>query len=604
MGLYLSGFGGVSASEVLSSKFRGAPYSEFSYGMYLNECSGYHVENNEFFENTLGSPITIGLIVNNSGTSPNEIYRNTFHKLKYATLSQNENRNAEDTLGGLCYKCNKFVKDVTLTEPNEQDIVITHEGQDHTSNTGIAKYQGTHLIGYNYAAAGNMFKPYPDPDVNHLDFFNHGNAIEYFFHFFNQLPYRLRPDYNFGPIITNLVPAQFDENSCPSKLERGLPDEEVILLMESENQSDSIGDVLNSLVDGGSTTLLNLEVITSSPPEALQTRNELIAESPYLSDTVMKTSITKEDVLDNAMIRDVLVANPHSAKSDEIINLLENRAIPMPDYMMEQILAGEDTVSAKEILEAQKAWWEGEASTSYIRLLDYYKGDSIRPANEDSINWLFSYYNTLDAQYDKVCWLHANGEYTQAYNILATIPESFNLSPSQLETHNAYTDFYELNQQINSDTSGVFTIDSTIISSLQVIANTNTGKPGAFARNILIANGIINYQEPIILPDTSLKSGKNKKFKGVKESGVGSMLTVYPNPAHDYFVVKIKLEKILEKVMINLYDENGRIVYSRAFKGKEDQITIPTLNLTSGIYILTIEAEGKHLDKSTIAIVQ
>jgi len=345
-------------------------------------------------------------------------------------------------------------------------------------------------------------------------------------------------------------------------------------------------------------------VITSSPPEALQTRNELIAESPYLSDTVMKTSITKEDVLDNAMIRDVLVANPHSAKSDEIINLLENRAIPMPDYMMEQILAGEDTVSAKEILEAQKAWWEGEASTSYIRLLDYYKGDSIRPANEDSINWLFSYYNTLDAQYDKVCWLHANGEYTQAYNILATIPESFNLSPSQLETHNAYTDFYELNQQINSDTSGVFTIDSTIISSLQVIANTNTGKPGAFARNILIANGIINYQEPIILPDTSLKSGKNKKFKGVKESGVGSMLTVYPNPAHDYFVVKIKLEKILEKVMINLYDENGRIVYSRAFKGKEDQITIPTLNLTSGIYILTIEAEGKHLDKSTIAIVQ
>ncbi len=99
-GLYLSGFNGVSHAEVISSKFRNSLPSQWSYGMYLDACSGYHVENNEFYE-TSTPPVTIGLIVNNSGTLSNEIYRNTFHNLHIATLSQNENRNPDDENEGL-----------------------------------------------------------------------------------------------------------------------------------------------------------------------------------------------------------------------------------------------------------------------------------------------------------------------------------------------------------------------------------------------------------------------------------------------------------------------------------------------------------------------
>ena len=134
-------------------------------------------------------------------------------------------------------------------------------------------------------------------------------------------------------------------------------------------------------------------------------------ESPYLSDTVMKTSVVKEDVLDNAMIRDVLVPNPHSAKSDELINMLEYRTVPMPDYMMEQILAGEDTVGAKESLQAEKAWWANEAAGAYTRLLDYYQGNGGDSLTTDSLMWLFDYRNTLSSRYDKADWLQARGEY-------------------------------------------------------------------------------------------------------------------------------------------------------------------------------------------------
>jgi len=604
-GVYLSGYNGTSNSTITDCKFRVySPYGiqKMCYGLYLDQCSGYHVEGNEFYE-VATTPITIGLIVNNSGTLSNEIYRNTFHNLKYATISQNVNRNYNPPLhlGGLCYRCNKFVKD-DLTEPNKYDFAITYAGHP-TEYTGIAKNQGTYLSGSSFAPVGNMFQP--NPASTHYDFYNMGKSIDYYYHLYNQTSFRLNPlpPNIFGPVNPISVTEIFNETSCPSTLNGGGSEEDMSILIGAKNQSDSIGQLLNEFVDGGSTTLLNFDVVTSTPPEALQTRNELIAKSPYLSDTVMKTSISKEEVLDNAMIRDVLVANPHAAKSDEIITMLENRINPMPDYMMEQILVGEDTVSAKEILEAKKAWWDNEGTKAYHRLLNYFKGDSLTPANEDSLNWLFSYRNTLASQYDKVNWLHAKGEYQQADNLLASLPESFNFTPSQLETHNDYINFYTLSEQIHSDTMGVLSVDSVKVAALQVIATSNNGVPGAYARNLLIATGKINYEEPIILPDDNLKETKKKKFRGVKESGDASILTVYPNPAQDYFVVKIKLDNITGSGLINLFDGNGKLVLSKTFNGKQDQIIFPASNLKTGMYMIVLEAEGRRLDNVKIEIV-
>lgn len=375
-------------------------------------------------------------------------------------------------------------------------------------------------------------------------------------------------------------------------------------LIEARYNSDSLGDILSTVVDGGSTSFLNFEVETSTPPEAMQIRNDLLEESPYLSDSVMKTSVTKEDVLDNTMIRDVLVANPHSAKSDEIINMLETRIIPMPDYMMEQILVGEDTVSAKEILETKKAWWDGEAIKAYTRLLNIYKGDSVLPANEDSLNWLFSIRNSLSSLYDKVGWLHAKGEFSQADSLLAYIPGLFSFTPSQYETHNAYLDFYALSEQIRSDTLGVFKVDSAVAASLHEIATSNNSLPGAYARNILITAEKINYQEPILLPDLNLKQAKKNKFRGVKESAKASILSVYPNPANDYFVVKIKLDNFTGQGFIKLYDGNGKIAQSHSINGGEDQILFPATQLKTGLYLLVLEVEGKRSDVVKLSIVK
>ena len=293
----------------------------------------------------------------------------------------------------------------------------------------------------------------------------------------------------------------------------------------------------------------------------MQVRDELLTESPYLSDTVMKTSIGKEDVLDNTMIRDVLVANPHAAKSDEIINMLENRVNPN-------------------------------------------KGDSLLPANADSLNWLFNYHATISTQYDKAGWLHAMGEFTQAKDVLNTIPASFNLNAAQSSTNDAYLDFYELSEAIHSDTTSVFRVDSTTASSLQAITAVNNDLPGVYARNILLAKGKISYQEPVILPDTGLKQAKKTKYRGGKESGKTQVISVFPNPARDYFVVRIDLPESFVNGIIKLYDGNGKVLQSFDFFNQKDQIIIPATNLNSGLYLLELYINGSKISSAKITVVR
>jgi hypothetical protein len=101
-----------------------------------------------------------------------------------------------------------------------------------------------------------------------------------------------------------------------------------------------------------------------------------------------------------------------------------------------------------------------------------------------------------------------------------------------------------------------------------------------------------------------LKSGKKIKFRGITESNEGSLLIVYPNPAHNYFIVKFKLGNLLNQGTINMYDENGRIVLSRTLTGKQDQVIVPVSGLNPGIYILVLEDEGKRIESKKVTIIK
>jgi hypothetical protein len=70
-----------------------------TYGLYLDECTDYHIENNTFYEKKSPSSFSqskaFGIYVKNSGQDANEIYNNFLHNLSYGIVAAGINRGEE-----------------------------------------------------------------------------------------------------------------------------------------------------------------------------------------------------------------------------------------------------------------------------------------------------------------------------------------------------------------------------------------------------------------------------------------------------------------------------------------------------------------------------
>jgi len=169
-GLYLSAMNYATLTRnyvhVWEEQFTQNPQT---YGFYLDQCTGYHIESNNFnSENT--AQRGIGLIIHKSGQANNTVYNNTFSNLRIATQAQDENRGRE--YDGLCYKCNDFSN-------NLYDIRATVSQTPINIYSGIAARQGADIAGDNMAPAGNTFTLDAQAGFNLSNF---ANAFTYYRH--------------------------------------------------------------------------------------------------------------------------------------------------------------------------------------------------------------------------------------------------------------------------------------------------------------------------------------------------------------------------------------------------------------------------------------
>lgn len=110
-----------------------------------------------------------------------------------------------------------------------------------------------------------------------------------------------------------------------------------------------------------------------------------------------------QDVITNSMLRDIFVANPHSAKSTEMIDQLDTRFDPMPQYMKDEILEGQLIQSVREEKEANRNLSKRAYDYGVNRQLSQLLTDSLRTDN-DSIIFLLESEGSLNSRL-KLAWL-------------------------------------------------------------------------------------------------------------------------------------------------------------------------------------------------------
>ncbi|MCX6235179.1 MAG: T9SS type A sorting domain-containing protein [Bacteroidetes bacterium] len=581
-GIYISG---VVGARITSNNFELPLKGAYeTYGLYLNESRGYHVEDNEFFHNGDGLGY-YGIYARNSGTVYNSIYNNIFDNLRFGIVPYGINRNGN--YEGLCIKCNDFSN-------NENDILVTKDDNHIGPNYGIAYHQG-YRIPNDTAPAGNTFS---DPPIG-LNIINSEdcNYFEYVYHDNHPIDVEVYPD----PVQGNLdrflnVGTNYNKDfSCPSKLESGGGSGSKENLEQSESEIEVKETELATLVDGGDTEEMTFMVQTSFPDEAQQLTEELLGESPYLSDTVMKSAIYKEEVLPNAMVRDVLVANPQSAKSQEILGALDERFVPVPDYMMAEIMQGRNIIGSKEALEAELAKWKQERSKAFNDLFLFYRNDTINNYAKDSLIALLTNEPVLSAKYSLASVYLSQKDTTLMNDVINDIPLSFTLDDDEQLEYENYHILFDILKQLQADTMSIFDMDSVAIESLLNIYENDHVLPGVYARNILIALGKIQYNEPFNIPD-SLKSSFFKDYDLIKNKADDhnkSLLKAFLNPAGDFIIIEFAANGNSVDIIFKITDANGRLILKKHSDKMKDQVIIYTKNWKQGIYLVQMISDGK-----------
>jgi hypothetical protein len=407
-----------------------------------------------------------------------------------------------------------------------------------------------------------------------------------------------QPTPHIGLTPDNEVSYNSKDEACPANLGTGININSEMNMMAIESSIVSAYvDTLNMFVDGGDTEALNQDVQLSFPDEALEVRQELLSSSPFLSDTVMISSIKKENVLPNVMVRDVLVANPQSAKSPSVLQSLDDRFIPMPDYMMSDIMMGQYTFGSKELFEQKMSIHKRSRDMAFAKLMRHNLSDTINTASaSDSIISLLNDQDCIDAHYQLSMYYLSKKDSANAFSALLNIPLEFNLSTKEQTVWDLYSDLMDINWEISNDSTAP---DSVHIAGLLDIYNYQNTIPALYARNILINEGEITYNEPVFLP-SELKV--TPIWHKQPDNKPVSKLHVFPNPAHSYFIVEYSMESFSNSALLILTDISGKQIKSIDVSCQQNQIVVPAENLPNGTYILQLMEGNNTLQSKKIIV--
>jgi hypothetical protein len=526
--------------------------------------------------------------------------KNDFYTAHYSILAQNENRDATG-INGLSLRCNSFF--------------VTGHGASVSANggltaeDGINKYHGSNIQAYD-APAGNIFQDDFGSDKIATHFWNLSTipkVIDYYYHNGIGSITRHKPGYNNdiqnNEIYTNGIFTYPNDNadwvdtlSCPSNFLAGGGSFKGKLLAAASNITTTT-TTLDALVDAGNTTELTNEVNQAETSEGFLLRNELLATSPYLSDTVLQTASDKENVLTNPLIRDVLVANPQSAKNQQVLESIDERNNPMPDYMKQQILNGQTIASQKAQLEAELHQSKVKYNNALNHLNRQYMADStINPL--DSIIPLLSTAQSIEARYQLAgIYLQQNNAVALS-NTLNNIVSDFDLSNYRQSELQNLTAYYNLLQNMHNSNRSIYELSESEKAALMDIKNDSVNLASALARNLLIYNGELVYEAPVILPDFELKSSLITEPVDIKvPKDEYASLNIYPNPTKDYIICEYDIKQDYKQaILIIIEAETGRSLQSIHLDYKQDSKTINLKGYKPGSYIITLQADNTILN--------
>ncbi len=561
----------------------------FGIGIELTNCNGYAVEQNTFHSASGMLGYTIGVRVNYEEwftsqikkTQSNQFYKNSFDGLYIASEFEGFNFNQDD-MCGLTFSCNE-------NEYNFLDYYINGDG--------VMVFQGDMDL-----PAGNTFSfsssnPYSDlnnqANWSFLYFYDVGNT--------NETPVNYSSKVIPLPIsYTNPCSSHYTGGNNSQIDGCGLTTSQYNYFYQYFNSNmsayNSVNDLYEELKDGGDTEGTKDEIENAWPDEMWEMRSLLLDLSPHLSTDILMEVANRTDLFPDAIIFEILSANPDAMKDEQFLKYLETKENPLPTYMISMLRTITSTISYKTILEAQLNSHISKATFASNVIIRNMLNDSI--SNYDSIYSWLSKMNSPIYDFQIIDLLIQIRNTYEAQSELYAMPAKYNFTGDDLAEYEYFKQLKELEIQLINEGKNVFLLTDSQINMLDTIAENSIGRSKSQARNILQFVKDYSFSNCPKFPDSvTFKRGSNL-YNNDSKSYIN--FNIEPNPARLWTSFKINLPKGTSEALIEIRDPRGILIQSYNIYEIEKQIVWDVREVPNGIYFVQIITK---LERKTMKLI-
>ena len=564
----------------------------FSYGFYLENCTGYLLEGN-IIHSTANTGL-IGSYIENSGNDANELYRNEYFDLVLGSVTNSNNSGTE-------IRCNSYTN-IGFTDIYSIGSLAQDQGSC-SPQTDPDKDK---------TPAGNQFSyTTSDGDIvagltSNINYNHHSNGNAY-----NTIPLNYSTPY----IIPNDCQVGFNPStSCPSNLP---PDCDLgcqqALIVKYEDKVTA----LKALFDGGDKANLLLQINKVPPLSPNQLKNILLNASPYLSDEVLIAAINRIPPLPPNILRDILIAN--SPLTDKTLDALQNRVQPLPPAAMADITAVQTGISAREELEREVKYFLNRRSLSVDAKIRFYLHSDTIVEAMDSVIAILEQEEALKDQEEvialppierhqprrKLAEAHLRkGDYTKAQqkvDTLIQIPEFENFSRLKqvmIDIELSNKTYFEIK-------------DDTIKEAKVRTVAADSAKYGYIHARAMI-DRVFNERIPEKFiqfwfnnNNARLANDNNENVsKNIYIENDKVQVIIYPNPASETVYIKYKLPENSNHAIMNIYNMRGEKINNYEINKGQELINWDITGLHNGLYFFTIIVNNNTIAREKIMILK
>ncbi len=600
----VNGSNGIFMTNVLQSSvkactfnFQNSKATQLSGGIYLNNCHGFKIENNRFYSNT--SFPSAGIFIRQCGLGTNAIYDNQFSNLGLGVWSIGQNYNPESLGSGLLINCNEFQQCIY----NIGVVESTRLNPNYPNYTGIASVQGVTFMGdvYNVRNIYDVVtcKPYDENmfyvrSKNDFAINSHGSFNEPQFHFG-------LPTYSSCSNITEIadISGSIGSSSKPVYCSLGLFSKlsSTALTSKIQQLSSQVNTLVaqqTQLIDGGQTQAL-LDSLAKTEVNREYLKNLLLAQSPYLSNTVLKTFFSDS----NTSVEHLMALhNANKPVSPDVWKVMLNKKLDLSSQKQLNQQQYQNALSIKNTLVAKTELLNTHLGLACLEQLSRLSTDTL-PASADSLMAFYDGNLLTNSKILKIKMLIQLEQFGEANRLLNQVEQQ-----GGLYTAYAFIERELIQLRATPSYQSVLEKDEVKKEQIKAIRNACNYLAEGIASSLLAEVWQISEadeEKPLPLKSGIVIQPNQNPVIGIEElvQNKESSIRLYPNPANSF--LNIETNTTSANSFCSIYDLSGQLLLKEKVQSKQ---LLNISHLPDGLYILKLDENGQIMTTQKLVIMR